>query len=74
MSRCRYGDRLVEQLADLLLAAPSLTSLDLTNIALTGYGLRHFADAYLKNNPRHLHSLNLTSNKFSDLLDAYHFG
>lgn len=46
----------------------------MTNIALTGFGLRQFADAYLKQNPRHLHSLNLTSNKFSELAEVYHFG
>ena len=57
----------------MLRCAPNLADLDLTNVAMTGHGLRDFADEYLATNPKQLLSLDLTSNKFSDLEQAYHF-
>ena len=40
LSRSRLGDPLVSKLAEVLLAAPLLTDLDLTCIGMSGYGLR----------------------------------
>lgn len=60
---------------DVLKAAPKITHLDLTNVMWTGFGLRAFAEGYLADfNPKSLASLDLTSNKFSDLDEVYHFG
>jgi Ran GTPase-activating protein (RanGAP) involved in mRNA processing and transport len=75
LSCIRFGDRLVPELANALNSAPLLTDLDLTSIGLTGFGLRNLAEAYLASGPtKQLHSLNLTSNKFSDLEQVFHFG
>ena len=66
---------MVPLVVEALKAAPKITHLDLTNVAWTGFGLRAFADGYLADfNPKHLVSLDLTSNKFSDIDEVYHFG
>ena len=74
LSRNRFGDRLVSELVQVLHKAPNITSLDLTNVAFTGFGLCQFAEEYLATDPKCLESLDLTSNKMSDLEQAYRFG
>ena len=54
LSRSRFGDRSVNKLAEVLMAAVNVTELDLTNIGLTGFGLKDFAEAYLAQNPKNL--------------------
>ena len=75
LSRNRFCDTNVSELTTALRAAPNLVELDLTAIALTGFGLRQFAEEYLAAEPvpKCLHKLDLTSNKFSDIEQAYHF-
>ena len=63
----RLGDQMVPELVKSIKTATNISSLDLTAIALTSYGLRNFAELYLAENPRNLISLDLTSNKFNDV-------
>ena len=74
LSRSRFGDRMVPDLAALLLSAPNVTELNLTNVALTGHGLKGLAEEFLAKNPPNLVSLDLTSNKFNEIDQAYQFG
>ena len=59
---------MVSRVVSVLKAAPKITDLNLTNLAFSGFGLRKFAEEYLADyNPKNLISLDLTSNKFSDI-------